>query len=174
MLAAGGLLFGCVASSAAESGASTTTQPQAPQPSSTVHATATAPAADAGPLAQEAGTTRAVCGSRCHSIDLVVGAAKSYDDWHETVQKMLDRGAVATDEQLQEVMDYLYATATTIDVNAAEPEDLELQLGLTEREAGAVVARRRTKRIADVGDLASAVGSDPARFAAKTRLLLFR
>ena len=52
----------------------------------------------------------------------------SYDAWHDTVQTMVDRGASGTDEQFDDIMDYLHRTMTTINVNAADADELEIVL----------------------------------------------
>ena len=59
----------------------------------------------------------------------------SYDDWHDTVQQMVDRGAKGTDEQFDDIMDYLHRTMTTINVNTADADELEIVLNVPETAA---------------------------------------
>jgi glucose dehydrogenase len=47
-----------------------------------------------------------VCNS-CHSVDLVVGQHLTRDQWTATVQRMAQRGASASDEQFNLIVDYL-------------------------------------------------------------------
>ncbi len=71
----------------------------------------------------------------------------SYDAWHDTVQTMVDRGASGTDEQFDDIMDYLHRTMTTIDVNTAPADELEIVLNVPETTAQAIIARREHAEI---------------------------
>jgi competence protein ComEA len=134
------------------------------------HAEAPAPAVD---LAHEAESLKAVCG-RCHNLQIVTDARKSYDAWHDTVQKMVDRGAKGTDDQYDDIMDYLHRTVTTIDVNSADEDELEIVLNVSETTAQAMVARRETKKFAGLSDLKSIPGVDAATVDAKAKLIFFQ
>jgi Helix-hairpin-helix motif len=129
-------------------------------------------AADAVDPGQQ--TLRLVCGSKCHQVELFATARKGYQEWHETVQQMIDRGADGTEEQLQEVMDYLFRTQTIIDVNATAEEDLAIVLEIPAAQAKAIVARRAKKKFASLDDLKSVSGLDPARVDAKSAFLSFQ
>jgi competence protein ComEA len=122
--------------------------------------------------AREAKSLKAVCG-RCHNLQIVMDTPKSYDAWHDTVQKMVDRGAKGTDAQFDDIMDYLHRTVTTIDVNSAEPDELEIVLHVSETTAQAIVARRTTKKITGLADLKSIPGVDASIVDSKARLIFF-
>jgi quinoprotein glucose dehydrogenase len=47
-----------------------------------------------------------VCNS-CHSVDLITTHPQTRDEWTGTVQRMAQHGASATDEQFNEIVDYL-------------------------------------------------------------------
>jgi quinoprotein glucose dehydrogenase len=47
-----------------------------------------------------------VCNS-CHSVDLITTHRQTRDEWTGTVQRMAQHGASATDEQFNEIVDYL-------------------------------------------------------------------
>jgi hypothetical protein len=123
-------------------------------------------------LEQEAQSVRTVC-TKCHAMQIVTDTPMGYDAWHETVQKMLDRGADATDDQLQDIMDWLHRTMTTIDVNSADTDELQTVLGVSGRVAQAIVARRNSNRFADIADLKSVPGIDASIIDAKARLIFF-
>jgi transcriptional accessory protein Tex/SPT6 len=106
-------------------------------------------------------------------MQIVTDTPMGYDAWHETVQKMLDRGADATDDQLQDIMDWLHRTMTTIDVNSADTDELQTVLGVSGRVAQAIVARRNSNRFADIADLKSVPGIDASIIDAKARLIFF-
>jgi competence protein ComEA len=122
--------------------------------------------------AREAQSLKAVC-ARCHNLQIVMDTPKSYDAWHDTVQKMVDLGAKGTDEQYDDIMDYLHRTMTTIDVNSADPDELEIVLNASETTAQAIVARRRTKKFTGLADLKSISGVDASIVNAKARLIFF-
>src|SRR5580693_506049 len=82
-------------------------------------------------LAREGQSLQAVCG-RCHNLQIVMDTPMSYDAWHDTVQAMMDRGATGTDQQFADVMDYLHRTMTTINVNTADVDELQMVLNVPE------------------------------------------
>jgi competence protein ComEA len=143
---------------------------QAPDPAA---AGAPAPAAaQASDLAREAESLKAVCG-RCHTLQMVTSTPRSYDAWHDTVQKMVDRGAKGTDDQYDDLMDYLHRTVSTIDVNTADADELEIVLNVSEATAQAIMTRRNVKRFSGLADLKSVPSVDAATLDAKARMIFF-
>jgi competence protein ComEA len=138
---------------------------------------AAAQAASAGPpnprLARESQSLKAVC-AKCHNLQLVMDTPKSFDDWHDTVQQMVDRGASGTDEQFDDIMDYLHRTLTTINVNTAVADELEIVLSVPETTAQAIMARRSTQKFTSLADLKSVPGVEASAVDAKTRLIFFK
>jgi Helix-hairpin-helix motif len=124
-------------------------------------------------LAREGQSLKAVC-STCHNLQLVMDTPMSYDAWHDTVQTMVDRGANGTDEQLSDIMDYLHRTMTTINVNAASADELEIVLNLPEAAVKAMIARRSTRKFTSLADLKSVAGVDGPTVDAKARLIFFK
>ena len=124
-------------------------------------------------LEREHASLQAVC-ARCHNLQIVTDTPMSYDAWHETVQKMIDRGADATDEQLDDIMDYLYRTMTTIDINSAGADALSTVLDVPDSVVKAVIARRKARRFTGLDDLKTVSGIDAAALDAKSRLLFFQ
>jgi competence protein ComEA len=132
------------------------------------------PAAEQDPsLAQEGVSLQAVCG-KCHGLQIVMDTPMSYDAWHDTVQKMIDRGAVGTDEQLEDIMDYLHRTMTTINVNAADVDELAIVLDVSDSVARTIVTRRGKRKFTDLADLKSVQGIDASALDARARLIFFR
>ena len=123
-------------------------------------------------LARESQSLKAVCG-KCHNLQLVMDTPRSYDDWHDTVQQMVDRGASGTDEQFDAIMDYLHRTMTTINVNTAVADELEIVLNVPETTAQAIIARRSTQKFIGLTDLKSVPGVDASTVDAKARLIFF-
>jgi competence protein ComEA len=122
--------------------------------------------------AREAQSLKAVC-ARCHNLQIVMDTPKSYDAWHDTVQKMVNLGARGTDDQYDDIMDYLHRTVTTIDVNSADPDELEIVLNASETTAQAIVARRAARKFTGLADLKSIPGVDKSIVNKKARLIFF-
>ncbi len=124
-------------------------------------------------LARESHSLKAVC-AKCHNLQIVMDTPMSYDAWHDTVQTMMDRGATGTDQQFADVMDYLHRTMTTIDVNTADADELQLVLHVPEATAQAILARRSTQKFTGLADLESVPGVDAAAMDTKAKLIFFK
>jgi competence protein ComEA len=123
-------------------------------------------------LAREHQSLQAVCG-KCHNLELVTDAQKSYDDWQDTLQMMIDRGARGTDQQYDDILDYLHRTQSTINVNFADAHELQIVLNVSAAVAQSIVERRGHARIKDLDDLKSIPGLDAASLDARTRLIFY-
>ena len=124
-------------------------------------------------LARESRSFKAVC-ARCHNLQLVMDTPMSNDAWHDTVQTMMDRGATGTDQQFADVMDYLHRTVTTIDVNTADADELQIVLHVPEATVQAIIARRSTQKFTSLADLKSVPGVDASTVDSKARLIFFK
>jgi len=124
-------------------------------------------------LAREEQSLKAVC-AQCHTLEIVMDTPMSYNAWHDTVQTMVDRGASGTDEQFDDIMDYLHRTMTTIDVNQAHADELEIVLNVPETTAQAIVARRSAQKFTGLADLKSIPGVVASTVDAKARLIFFK
>lgn len=138
-----------------------------------VQANPASPAPPTDPLGQERASVQAVC-AKCHNLQIVMDTPMSYGAWHDTVQKMIDRGADASDQQLEDIMDYLHRTMTTIDVNSADADELSIVLDAPEPVVKALIARRKTRKFTGLEDLKTVAGIDAANIDAKARLLFFQ
>jgi DNA uptake protein ComE-like DNA-binding protein len=87
---------------------------------------------------------------------------------------MVDLGADGTDEQFDDIMDYLHRTMTTIDVNHADADELEIVLDVPASVAEKIIARRTQRKFTDLADLKSVPGIGAASLDAKARLLFFQ
>jgi competence protein ComEA len=123
--------------------------------------------------ARESRSLKAVC-AKCHNLQIVMDTPMSYDAWHDTVQTMMDRGATGTDQQFADVMDYLHRTMTTIDVNTADADELQIVLDVPEATAQAILARRSTQKFTGLAELKSVPGVNAAAVDSKARLIFFK
>ncbi|MBA2587123.1 MAG: helix-hairpin-helix domain-containing protein [Alphaproteobacteria bacterium] len=111
----------------------------------------------------------------CHGMQLVTDTPRDYDAWHDTVQKMIDRGARGTPEEFDLVMDYLFQNMTPIDVNHADAETLMAVLHTSQTAADAIVARRTSRPFKDLAELEKAIpGLDKTLLDAKKRMIFFQ
>jgi hypothetical protein len=130
--------------------------------------------APAGSAATPQAATVKVCSS-CHSMQLVMDTPRDIDAWHDTVQSMLDRGAQATPDELDLIMQFLFENMSTVDVNHADTESLMTVLHASQSVAEAIEARRKTRPFKDLSDLESSVpGLDRALLDSKKRMIFFQ
>jgi hypothetical protein len=136
-----------------------------------------APPAAGQQAAAEATTPQAaavkICSS-CHGMEMVTDTPRDIDTWHDTVQKMIDRGARGTPEEFDLVMDFLYQNVTPVDVNHADPEMLGTVLHAPQTAVDAIVTRRQTRPFKDLSDLESIPGLDRALLDSKKRMIFFQ
>jgi hypothetical protein len=137
-----------------------------------------APPARGQPAAGEATSAEAaavkICAS-CHGMQMVMDTPRDYDTWHDTVQKMIDRGARGTPDEFDLVMDFLFQNVTPIDVNHADQETLMAILRAPKAAADAIIARRATRPFQNLAELESAIpGLDRAVLDGKKRMIFFQ
>jgi len=115
-----------------------------------------------------------ICSS-CHGMQMVTDTPRDWDAWHETVQKMIDRGARGTPEEFDLVMDFLFQNVTPIDINHADAESLMAILHTSQETAQAIIARRTLHPFADLAELEKAVpGLDRVLLEGKKRMIYFQ
>jgi len=128
--------------------------------------------------ASEATTPQAaavkICAA-CHGMELVTDTPRDYDAWHDTVQKMIDRGARGTPDEFDLVMDFLYQNVTPIDVNHADQDSLMAILHTSQEAAQAIITRRASRPFKDLADLESAVPAlDKTLLEGKKKMIYFQ
>jgi hypothetical protein len=115
-----------------------------------------------------------VC-TACHDLQIVMDTPKDYNDWHDTVQVMIGRGANGSPDEFDLVMQFLYENMTKVDVNHADEDTLAATLHASPEAVAAIVTRRKTKPYKDLADLeASVPGLDRAALDAKKRMIFFQ
>ena len=97
-----------------------------------------------------------VCGS-CHDAGVVAGHRQTRDEWVNTVQQMITRGAEGTEEQFNSTLTYLVKNfgpkAAAVNINQSSAADLQSSLGLSEKEAAAIVKQREKAQFKTIEDL---------------------
>ena len=131
-------------------------------------------ASDLDPDPADAQAVATVC-TACHSSAQFLTAARPYLRWEQTMQDMLDRGAVATDEQLDHILSYLVKNITIVNVNSSPPDQLGMTLQIPSAVADDIVARRTAHPFTSVDELKAVKGVNPevVRKLAAKKLIAF-
>jgi competence protein ComEA len=145
-----GVLAATIVASASQSGAPPASAP-APQPGS---------AATSQSDERNTATFTRVC-STCHDAARILSNRRTKDQWSEVIDKMVERGAQGTDDDFNEIIDYLVAHYGRINVNRGTAKDLATVLKLSDKDAEAIVAFRTANGpFADFDGLAKVPGLD--------------
>jgi len=131
-------------------------------------------ASDLDPDPADAQAVATVC-TACHSSAQFLTAARPYLRWEQTMQDMLDRGAVASDEQLDHILSYLVKNITIVNVNSSPPDQLGMTLQIPSTVADDIVARRTAHPFTSVDELKAVKGVNPevVRKLAAKKLIAF-
>jgi competence protein ComEA len=107
--------------------------------------------------AQDAETKKLVertC-TRCHTLVSTYRMRNTRERWEKIVDDMVSRGAEATDDEIERIIDFLTAHyGTKVNVNKAGPQELSTSLGISMPAAKAIVDyRTRNGAFGKVADL---------------------
>lgn len=91
-------------------------------------------------------TTVRMCGT-CHEAERSAAVRLTREGWQEVIAKMVALGAKGTDEEINEVLDYLAEhfkgeAPKPLNLNSATAVELESIAGLLRKEAAALIAHR--------------------------------
>lgn len=103
--------------------------------------------------------------SGCHLLTVVTSQRKSESDWTDTVIEMRSRGANASDEDLEKIVEYLaknygpQSAPAKVNVNTASASDIATGLSLPNAEAQAIVDyREKNGKFKDIAGLKQVPG----------------
>lgn len=100
----------------------------------------------------------------CHPIADITKVRKTWADWNNTVVRMAALGIEADEDQLTAVKLYMTRYYGLVNVNTARASELSAVLGLSAKEAAAVVAYREAHGdFADANALTKVDGIDRAK-----------
>lgn len=80
--------------------------------------------------------------SDCHEIGTVTGSRRTRIGWERSVEDMAARGAQGSDDDMAVIVDYLTKFFGKINVNTASSKELVGSLGISDKDAQAIVAWR--------------------------------
>jgi competence ComEA-like helix-hairpin-helix protein len=108
-------------------------------------------------------TTYKIC-AECHPVDDIIVARRTTRDWQNVIQSMATKGAVATRDQFAMIAKYLTRYYGLVPINSAPAADLSAVLGLSMKDAEAIVERRTANgRFTDVNAVLAVPGIDKAK-----------
>lgn len=103
---------------------------------------------------------RRVCSS-CHDAARILSARRTRTQWDEVIEKMIERGAQGTDDDFTAAEQYLLRVSGRVNVNRAVSNDLVAVLGLTPKDAEAIIEHRKASGdFKDFDDLCKVPGID--------------
>ena len=120
-------------------------------------------------------TTEKICSTACHTLDKVYENRRTAREWGDVMARMATLGASATDAQFATVKRYLIRYYAVVSVNAAPAEELSAVLGLSPKDATAIVDHRNTHGpFKDTATLLKVPGIDKAKIEAQPEALVFK
>jgi outer membrane protein assembly factor BamB len=112
--------------------------------------------------------------STCHEPERGTSSRRTREQWLQTVNQMVARGAQGTDDDLMAVVEYLTREHGRVNVNLASAADLALVLGLTPAEGAAIVEHRRQRgTFDDFAAVQRVSGVDAQKLAARRDAMVF-
>lgn len=122
---------------------------------------------------QSAGAFQRVCSS-CHDSQRILATRRTRTQWEEVIGKMIDRGAMGTDEDFTAAEEYLLKVSGRVNVNRAAAADLAKVLALTDKQASAIVDYRKANGdFADLDALCKVPGLDAEKLKAQQDAISF-
>ena len=111
----------------------------------------------------------------CHEIEVATRSRYTEAGWRRMVDTMVERGAELSEPETADVVAYLAKNFGKTNVNQAAPAQLQEALGLTEKEAQAIVSyREQNGDIKTLDQLKGVPGVSPDKIQAKAAAIAFR
>lgn len=103
--------------------------------------------------------------SACHTAESVASARRTRDQWQDVIDEMVSQqGAKIADEEFSPILEYLVAVYGKVNVNNAPADEIVQIIGLSPKEAEAIVKFRKDNgKFADFDALGKVPGVDPKK-----------
>ena len=119
-------------------------------------------------------TTKKTCDTTCHGLEKLDEQRRTAREWNEVMADMRARGAMGTDEELAIVKQYVKRYYGVVPVNTAPAEEFSAVLGLSAKDAQAIVDYRTAHgKFMDAAALSKVPGIDKARIEEQPEALRF-
>ena len=110
----------------------------------------------------------------CHPWENIIATRRTVREWNDMVINMAQRGAPGTEEQFAVVKKFLSRYYGVVHVNSAGADEIAAVLGLSAKDAAAIVEYRKAHgRFADAAALAKVAGIDKVRIGEQPDALRF-
>ena len=80
---------------------------------------------------------------KCHDAARITAMRRTRTEWEEVINKMIEKGATGTEKDFETVYEYVLRNFGKLYINAARPDEIATILGLSEKDAQAIVAYRK-------------------------------
>ena len=112
--------------------------------------------------------------TECHERDQIVAVRRTPREWKDMITTMVNKGAIGSPAEFTAIRVYLTRYVGIVPVNTAVAADLAAVLGLSAKDADAVVAYRTANgKFADLDALARVPGLDAGQLQAAAESLRF-
>lgn len=114
--------------------------------------------------------------TECHGLDKVLSELRNRERWKAIATVMRSKGATMSDDELNTLVDYLYRNfgKDEVNINKAPAKEIEAVLGVSAREAAAIVRHREQNgAFKSWVEVAEVEGVDKARIEARKDRLAF-
>ncbi len=81
--------------------------------------------------------------NKCHDGARITSIRRSSTEWEEVLNKMIERGATGSGKDFDTVYEYLLRNFGKLYINNALPDEIMTILGLSKKDAEAIVAHRK-------------------------------
>lgn len=113
--------------------------------------------------------------SQCHALNVIAQKRRTKQEWSTIVDQMQERGAQATDEQVDLIIGYLAAHfGQLIYINQASAEGIQDAFAMTPQEAAAMLQyRRENGNFKNLDDLLNMPGVDAQKIREQSDNIVF-
>ena len=119
-------------------------------------------------------TVNKACANQCHGFENLE-TRRTVGEWNGVVREMIDRGALVPEKELAIVKQYLKRYYGIVAVNSAPAEELSAVLGLSPKDAEAIVKYRDARgKFADADALLNVPGIDKTKIEEQPEALRFK
>ena len=102
------------------------------------------PSASAAPADDPAaGLFVRMCSASCHDSARVVGLRRTKAEWQDQLLRMIEKGAIGEEKEFETVFGYLVRNHGRVYINSATPDEITTILGLSKKDADAIVEYRK-------------------------------
>ena len=114
-----------------------------------------------------------VCGN-CHGAETVIQTLRTRQEWSDVIDQMARFGAEASDQEFEQILEYLARHFSPIRVSKATAKELEATLDVPAAVAEAIVAYRVEKgEFKTVEDVKKVPGLENATIEARKARIVF-